>query len=244
MTEQKKRFNSMAQEYDSHAPIIVPNYNELQEVICQIIENSQKNKIRVMDIGAGSGILMKKIADRFDSECTIQDFSEEFIKIAKEKLKGKKAEFVISDLASKEWNKNIKPGFDVIVSSIAIHHLQDERKKELYKEIFEMLNKGGVFINGDEIRGESEPIYFMYLKHWSDYFIEKCKKGEVSEKMTEVLEKYVERNITNFGKPDPNPKDIHCGMVKQIQWLQEAGFKGSECFWKKYLFAVFGGFKE
>ena len=37
--------------------------------------------------------------------------------------------------------------FDVIVSGFAIHHLADDRKRELFAEVATMLSPGGVFAN-------------------------------------------------------------------------------------------------
>ncbi len=244
MNEQKERFNSMAEEYDTHASIIVPKYNEMQEVICQIIKTIGKKEITVLDLGAGSGILLNKIGTEFNSKIYWQDFSEDFMNVARKKPTSNKTTYIISDLNQKEWNKDITAKFDVIVSSNAIHHLKNERKKELYAEIFEMLTPGGIFINADEVKGESDSIYLMYLNFWNNHVNEQYNKGKVSKQMKEIWDKYVDRNITNFGMVEENPKDIHAQLVKQLNWMQEIGFGNLECFWKNYLWAIFGGFKK
>src|SRR5207253_1835654 len=41
--------------------------------------------------------------------------------------------------------------FDAAVSAIAIHHLTHERKRELDRELFQLLAPGGVFFNNDVV---------------------------------------------------------------------------------------------
>jgi tRNA (cmo5U34)-methyltransferase len=245
---QKQRFNSMAKEYDTYANVIVPKYDEIQSVVSRIIkttnEKTNKKTIRVMDLGAGSGILLKKLCDEFNASCVWQDFSEDFMEVAKDKLKNYDVGFIFSDLNNKDWNKDIDGKFDVIVSSNAIHHLKDSRKRELYSEIFNMLDTGGLFLNADEVKGESDLTYLMFLKYWDEHVKGMSEKGLLSLKMIDVWDQYVERNIVNFNVVQENPKDIHCSMNTQLLWLKDMGYKDVECFWKNFLWAVFGGFKS
>ena len=240
---QKERFNSMAAEYDAHAEIIVPYYSDIQECICSVLRLIRKPKLRVLDVGAGSGILLKRIAGQFKTEGVWQDFSQDFLDLARSRLHGQETQFVVSDLNEPDWHKGIQGGFDAIVSSNAIHHLQNRRKKELYHELSALLAAGGVLLNADEVRGESDVSYLMSLQFWDAHVRKRCAEGLVSEKMEEVWNSYAERNIENFPNEDPNPKDIHCPLAVQLDWLREIPLQDVECFWKGYLWALFGGFK-
>ena len=54
--------------------------------------------------------------------------------------------------------------FDAVVSSLAIHHLENARKKQLYAEVFEMLNSGGVFCNLDRVASPTEHLHVKFME--------------------------------------------------------------------------------
>ncbi len=56
--------------------------------------------------------------------------------------------------------------FDIVVSVLSIHHLADAEKKVLYTNTFDNLRDGGVFINADQILGNSMFIDSMYKMDW------------------------------------------------------------------------------
>jgi ubiquinone/menaquinone biosynthesis C-methylase UbiE len=77
----KNRFNSekMAINYDKMCQITVPGYDFLQNAVIDILKFEDMDKIILLDLGAGSGILIEKVLREFpDSTCYYLDFSDEF----------------------------------------------------------------------------------------------------------------------------------------------------------------------
>jgi tRNA (cmo5U34)-methyltransferase len=53
--------------------------------------------------------------------------------------------------------------FEVIVSSFAIQHCPDRRKRELYRECFELVTPGGAFVNLEHVASASERLQDLGL---------------------------------------------------------------------------------
>ena len=50
-----------------------------------------------------------------------------------------------------EWGRGESAIFDAAVSAIAIHHLSHQRKRELDRDVFQLLAPGGIFLNNDVV---------------------------------------------------------------------------------------------
>ena len=54
--------------------------------------------------------------------------------------------------------------FDAIVSGLAIHHLEDDRKRELFAEVRSLLAPGGVFANLDLVKAPTPELHERFRR--------------------------------------------------------------------------------
>ena len=139
------------------------------------------------------------------------------------------------DFATPAGTKNIESEtpFDIIVSGFAIHHQHDDRKKELYAEIYSLLNEGGLFLNLDQVESKTSSISAIFDSFFFDYIRCSLLNPDQDEVMNQIQKAYYEDKKENVPSP----------VEKQCQWLRDIGFKEVDCFFKTFELALFGGTK-
>lgn len=146
----KKGFDLWAEEYDRTVQISEEKneypfaaYKEVLNTVYNIVRGKRG---KLLDIGFGTGILTKKLYDD-GYDITGIDFSERMIEIAKEKMPD--AILLNHDFSYGLPESLCDNKFDWIISTYAIHHLNDGQKKQLIYELIRHLNTGGAIIIGD-----------------------------------------------------------------------------------------------
>jgi ubiquinone/menaquinone biosynthesis C-methylase UbiE len=130
----------------------------------QLVEILPPAPRRVLDLGCGDGEVMSRgLAARPGAEGVACDFSAEMLGRARARFASTDTVTVIEhDLDAaipKRWGT-----FDLVVSAFAIHHVVDERKRALYREIFEMLEPGGVFCNLEHVASATPELHEVFLR--------------------------------------------------------------------------------
>ncbi|NLV77405.1 MAG: class I SAM-dependent methyltransferase, partial [Tissierellia bacterium] len=109
-------------------------YKDVLGTIYNIVH--RKEKAKILDIGFGTGVLTKKLYDD-GYEIYGIDFSQRMIAIAKEKMPlAKLFQYDFFKGLPKEL-ENIQ--FDYIISTYAMHHLEDEDKIKLINKLEEYI---------------------------------------------------------------------------------------------------------
>ncbi len=230
--------DSLARTYIEEVRGGLPCGHEQIDVMLRVIEARGEDVSRFADLGCGGGILASAILSRYPNSFGILlDFSGPMIKEAESKFRDHSTDlrFVVADLSEKGWFRFIESQtpFDVIVSGYAIHHLTNERKRELYHEIFGLLVPGGLFINTEHVSSRTSWLDSISDKlHVDSASAFHVKKGSQKSRQ-ELTNEYVHR-------PDQQA-NILAPVEAQCDWLRDCGFQDVDCYFKIFERAVFGG---
>jgi tRNA (cmo5U34)-methyltransferase len=113
---------------------------------------------RFLDLGTGDGRLVSLLRSAHpEAEAVGLDSSEPMLARAKERFDGDTdVEFRSHDLRDRLPQIG---SFDAVVSGLAIHHLEDDRKRELFAEIRSLLAPAGVFANLDLVKAPTPELH-------------------------------------------------------------------------------------
>src|SRR5262245_4914208 len=230
------KHRDVARAFLNERSLMIPDRPKQLEVLLQVLRHWRPQPQRILDLGAGDGILLGTLLEAFaDAKGIAVDFSPLMLDQARERLSrfNPRVTTIEADLQTPNWKKMLTGTFDVIVSGLAIHHLTDERKRGLYREIFDMLSPGGVFLNCEHVASATPHIAQMCDDLVTEHlYQQRMSKGE-KVTLKQVRQEFLLR-------PD-RAANILALVEEQCRWLREIGFLDVDCFWKYLELAIFGG---
>ena len=213
-----------AAEYDVSRRRLIPCYNLFYGTAAELALRTVKEKNpSILDIGAGTGLLSEHVLQNFpNAVLTLLDESSEMLSKAQIRLEHYKPRVVVQAMT------DLLPSgkFHAVISSLAIHHLADEDKKELFKRIFDILEPGGVFINGEQILGATP---------WEQALFEDTHLDGARALGSNEAEIQAAIERMTYDKCSP--------LQEQISWLKDIGFENADSFFHWFRFAVYAGWK-
>ena len=228
-----------AQKYEQRADLVLPKRQEMLLLIVQLIPFGRDEPLRVLDLGAGTGVPAQRVLQDFPGANVIcVDKSAEMMEISCAKLAehGDRVRFVQSDLEDPAWNNGLPDKFDAIVSALAFNLLTDGTKQRLFAQCYEMLEPYGCLVFSDRLRAADEAVDRLYLDQWMDFIVRQTR---------EVLGKEVTlETVTTRQRSLDEAAGVKSATLEDIlAWLKQAGFAQVECYWKYFQWAIFGASK-
>ena len=215
----------------------IPGAKLQLEVISKIITAWFPQPSRILDLGCGDGIIGRLLLEEYpEARVIFADFSEPMLEKLRIKIGiNQRAKVINADFATSDWVKGseLEKPFDIVVSGFAIHHQPDERKIELYAEIFCLLGSGGIFLNLDQVKSKNPSTSEIFDGFFLDHIRRALSISDQNEMMNQIEKAYYEDKKENIPAP----------VEKQCQWLSDIGFEDVDCFFKTFELALFGGKK-
>jgi tRNA (cmo5U34)-methyltransferase len=133
----------------------IPGYEELQEAVTEATAGLRAT--RVLELGTGTGETALRVrAGQPEAEWVGIDSSDAMLARARERLPD-------ADLRLQRLEDELPAGpFDLVVSALAVHHLDGAGKRDLFSRVAGVLRPGGRFVLGDVVvpaAGETGPIH-------------------------------------------------------------------------------------
>jgi tRNA (cmo5U34)-methyltransferase len=200
----------------------LPCYQEAFSTAVELIPFPADQKLRVLDLGAGTGLFSWHVLQKYSvAEFILLDVATQMLDVARSRFNEvqNQVSFVVDDYV----NLDETDAFDLIISSLSIHHLPHSDKRKLFRSVHTVLKPKGVFINLDQIKGETKAIEELYWTTW----LEKVRlAGGTEEQIVESCKRRQEFD-----------KDAR--LTDQLKWLEQAGFADVDCVYKSYFIGVF-----
>jgi tRNA (cmo5U34)-methyltransferase len=218
----QQAFNTAAADYDGLRRTLIPCFDDFYGTAVRVIPFEQTAPLDVLDLGGGTGLYSGMVQAVFpNAQITMLDLAAEMLEKARVRFEGmgKSVRIIIGDYAS-----TFEGSYDLIISGLSIHHLEDAEKERLYDRIYLSLKPGGMFVNADQVMGSTTELEKLYRQNW----LEEVRARGISDEALDAAYKRMEY-------------DRMAPLEHQIRWLEAAGFQDVDCWYKNFSFAVFGG---
>jgi SAM-dependent methyltransferase len=166
-----------------------------------LLEELPRSTRRILDLGSGGGRLLQLALTVIPhAEAVALDFSDTMIQqLDKQFSAHSNVAVVRHDMA---YPLPDLGSFDAVISSFAIHHLEDLRKRDLYAEIFQLLCSGGVFCNLEHVASPTPALHAAFFR------------------------------ALNVPLSEEDASNRLLDVETQLCWLREIGFSDVDCYWK------------
>lgn len=220
----EEQFNLIAKEYDANRKKFIPCFDDYYISTTKFIASNIKQPKRVLDLGAGTGLLSYFWYHHFPtSEYVLVDIADDMLQVARKRFAGiDTVSYQVADYSEELPMQD----FDAIVSALSIHHLENGDKEKLFERIYDKLPKGGLFVNYDQFCAGQADMDEWFDSYWESRLAESG---------------LTEHDIALW--KERRKLDRECSVEEEKAMLDKCGFKAVKCVYSYQKFSVIAAIK-
>lgn len=214
----KDHFRRQTADYVGLMERLIPQYVAQQQFLCELIPFDRNSPIRILDLGAGPGVLTEQALQIFPHASAVAfDLTREMLEVCEQRLASLKGRFEVrqGDFKTDPLGEN----YDVILAGLTLHHVEDEQRRKIFSKLLAALRRGGIFLAREIVTDEDPFVTEWHYALWRSFI---RSKGE--------------DDAYWYGKH--RQKDHPAPVERQLAWLREAGFEHPACHWRYWNFAI------
>jgi tRNA (cmo5U34)-methyltransferase len=200
-------------------------------LLAELLPFAADEPFTFVDLGAGTGAAARIVLDHFPAaHAILADFSAQMMAQGETELEpyAGRYTYVEFDLTTAGgWPAGIPDPVDAAISSLSVHHLNDDRKQTLFAEILAHLAPGGWYLNYDPVVPPDAVVEEAWLRAGDRRDPTAAHKR--ANRTQEEQFRY-ENHVRYMIPLDP-----------QLDYLRAAGFEGVDVYWKELDFVIYGG---
>jgi SAM-dependent methyltransferase len=202
-------------------------------LMARLLPFGPQDALTFMDLGAGTGAASRAMLDEYpNANAILAEYSPQMTAEGEKLMAAAYAgryRYVEFDMLAGDWSALDGVRLDAVVSTLSIHHLPDQRKQGIFREIYEHLEPGSWYVSFDPIQAANTDLGAVWQRVNDRYEPEAL---HLRAHRTPLEQARYENHVRYMIPLEP-----------QLQWLRDAGFVTVDVFWKRLDMVIYGGSK-
>jgi tRNA (cmo5U34)-methyltransferase len=210
---------SLAQTWSANPSRRNPVRSEQLDLLITLIADLYQPGSGILDLGFASGLIEEMIFQRVPEAYIVGvDSSPAMMELAQERLQPYADQYtaIYEDFSKLSSITLPDKPYQIVFASQALHHLQAEEQRQIYREIADILEPDGVFVLVDRIKVDTPHLFDLYQGVW-----QRMSQLSSSEGLIEGATYEEHHQQVNARGDFPSSLDDH------LMWLREAGFEAA-----------------
>ncbi len=232
-------------QFIEESDLFVPARDEQLATLLGLMTAGRDDVFQVVELGAGAGALARLVLEQFPHcRYLALDGSERMREHMAQSLAAFKDRLEIGpfELVEQSWREALPAPLRYVLSSLCIHHLPGEHKRQLFADLATHLEPGGALLIADIVEPATPAIAKLYARQY-DEIVQAQSRAAYGD--MRGFERFQQQQWNYFaydyGVPDSG--DYPSLLSDQLLWLREAGLRVVDGFWLRAGHAVFGGYR-
>jgi len=223
--------------------VAVPMREQQIATLGALIPARADETFTAVELGAGGGLLARAVLDAYPN-CHYHalDGSETMRTQLREKLApyGDRVTVGAFELAESAWREALPSPLRCVLSSLVVHHLTHEGKRQMFADVAQRLEPGGALLLADLVAPATDRVRLLFADQWNTaaQVQSQVLAGDLS-----LYQQFQDAEWNYYELTEEDPIDHPSPLADQLQWLRAAGFAVADCFWMLAGHAIYGGFR-